>query len=238
MGNLKLKREHRCGEGFSAQNSATMIVGIGNHDTARSLTVRWPAGKSRMIKDVPHGTLLTTYEDADESADGSGFDSAPYRNSARAAVQPLATGGEAPLGSRLSLLPGADASADAETETSLQLYTTMATWCAACKRHLPQIATLRSAFTDGELKIYGVPIDAEDTPTKLKSYESTFKPAYRLLVHLTPQQRSEVQKLLLDDLGSETLPSTIVTDMTGRVLQSLRGVPTVSDVRKWMGRQL
>ena len=29
-----IKREHRCGEGFAAQNSATMLIGIGNADAA------------------------------------------------------------------------------------------------------------------------------------------------------------------------------------------------------------
>ena len=39
-----LLREHRCGEGLAAQNSATMLVGIGAHPAAESVTVRWPSG--------------------------------------------------------------------------------------------------------------------------------------------------------------------------------------------------
>ena len=45
VGDGTLVREHRAGEGFAAQNSATMIVGIGPHDRVRSVQVRWPSGK-------------------------------------------------------------------------------------------------------------------------------------------------------------------------------------------------
>lgn len=137
----------------------------------------------------------------------------------------------------LSLVPASTSNPDSQTRPALRIYTTMATWCEACQRHLPQIEALRAALPSDTLEIYGVPIDFEDTTTKLKEYESTFEPAYRLLVDLTVPQRSQVIELLNEVLGSQALPSTIVTDSEGRVLQWLAGVPTVSDVRKWTRRQ-
>jgi len=238
LGDFKVKREHRCGEGFCAQNSATMIIGIGNHDAARSLTVRWPSGRFHTIEDVPHGTLLTAYENTSESADGSGFDSAPYRGWAQVGHQPIARHDEASAKLNLSLSSDPSSPSDQQTGAALRMYTTMATWCAACKKHLPQFETLRSAFTNGELDIYGVPIDPEDTPTKLKTYESRFQPAYKLLVHLTPAEREKVHTLLNEDHRTAALPSTIVTDAQGHVLQSRPDVPTVSDVRKLTRNQM
>ena len=48
VGGRTLLREHRAGEGFSAQNSATLIVGLGAHQRAeRAVRVRklWPSGR-------------------------------------------------------------------------------------------------------------------------------------------------------------------------------------------------
>jgi hypothetical protein len=44
-GGLRMEREHVCGEGYAAQNSATMIVGIGDASKA-NVTVHWPGGQS------------------------------------------------------------------------------------------------------------------------------------------------------------------------------------------------
>lgn len=76
---MAISREHRCGEGFAAQNSATMIVGIGDHRQAQGVTVRWPSGKAQTIHNVAAGTLLTAFENPEESADSTGFSSEPYR---------------------------------------------------------------------------------------------------------------------------------------------------------------
>ena len=73
LGDQKLVREHRCGEGWSTQNSATMIVGIGSHATVASVSVRWPSGKTASTQDVPEGTLLTAYENPADSPSGEAF---------------------------------------------------------------------------------------------------------------------------------------------------------------------
>ena len=234
LGHMKLKREHRCGEGFCAQNSATMIVGIGASQSARSVTVRWPSGKSQTQENVPHGTLLTAFENATESADGSGFDATTYLAPQRSVARRLASGGS---DRKLTLLSDSPSTAEPVTPAPLRLYTTMATWCLACRQHLPQFVNLRSAFEEDQLEIYGVPVDEQDTPSKLENYKAAFHPAYDLVVDLTPEQRDQVQACLSADCGSSPLPSTLVTDAEGHVLKSLPGVPTVSEVRKWVRDQ-
>src|SRR4030095_543002 len=79
LGDAKLVREHRCGDGWSTQNSATMIIGLGAHTIIPSLTVKWPSGKSASTKDIPEGTLLTIYENAGDSPSGEAFARAAYR---------------------------------------------------------------------------------------------------------------------------------------------------------------
>jgi hypothetical protein len=75
----KLVREHRCGDGWSTQNSATMIVGIDGHATATQVTVQWPSGKTSSTEMVPEGTLLTVYENPTDSPSGEAFVRATYR---------------------------------------------------------------------------------------------------------------------------------------------------------------
>jgi len=229
LGDIKLVREHRCGEGFAAQNSATMLVGIGPRDAAESLSVRWPSGKRQQIGSVQAGSLVTVFEDASQSPENVGYRIEPYRrtvleNAPLAVRQPAAAEHRLMLDRSVTDRPGGGA--------TLRLYSTMATWCPSCKQHMPQFALLRRAFDAGSLAEFGVPIDAEDTPAKLRDYLAAYQPAYELLIDLNPTQRSEVQLLLAETLGAEVLPSTIVTDRQGRVVLVAKGIPTVSELRK------
>ena len=112
------------------------------------------------------------------------------------------------------------------------MYTTMATWCKACRKHLPQFAHLRSIYAEGQLEMYGLPADAIETTKQLSDYVKTQQPAYRLLIDLTPEERTRVLAVLRASLHDEPLPSTIVTDAEGRVLKVFAGVPNVSQLRK------
>jgi hypothetical protein len=78
LGDEKLVREHRCGDGWATQNSATMIIGIGAHPSVASLSVRWPSGKSISTEAVPAGTLLVAYENPSDAPNGVAFVRAPY----------------------------------------------------------------------------------------------------------------------------------------------------------------
>lgn len=79
LGDTKLIREHRCGDGWSTQNSATMIVGIGTHTNVASVTVQWPSGKTATARGIPEGVLLTVYENRADSPSRTAFFGSPYR---------------------------------------------------------------------------------------------------------------------------------------------------------------
>ena len=68
---ITIVREHRAGEGLAAQNSTTMLIGIGERSVAKSLTVRWPSDKTQDIGKVPANTLVTVYETPAHSPRGS-----------------------------------------------------------------------------------------------------------------------------------------------------------------------
>lgn len=226
VGGVKILREHRAGEGFSSQNSRTMLVGLGEGVESAALRVRWPSGRTQSLEAVPADALVTVYEDLTESPDGSGFSVAAYRIQGLAARARDAAPPAAPQ-PRLELALAGDVGNGA----SLHMLTTMATWCDTCKGELPQIALLRSAFDEHELAIFGVPVDADDDAAKLDSYRKEHTPAYHLLDPLPDAQRTAVQRAVMDALRVDVLPATIVTDAQGRILRTGNGVPSVSELR-------
>jgi len=212
-GGVKLKREHRCGEGYAAQNSSTMIIGIGERSEVASVSVRWPSGKVTSTKGIAEGTLLTVYENR---AAGD-FVQSQYRNSRGR----LATGEVEKKRFPISKKnPG-----------KVQVYTTTATWCAACIGHLPALKQLESE----EIALYGIPIDASDDPEKLATYVEQKSPPYQMLAEISSEERQGVTKFIAKELGIENplLPSSVITDSDGNVLEVMPGVPTLSQVRKW-----
>ena len=74
---LTLTREHTCGQGVFTQNSTTMLIGIGEAQSVKSVTVRWPSGVQQTVESVSPGTLLTVRENAEA---GSAFSRTPYHN--------------------------------------------------------------------------------------------------------------------------------------------------------------
>ncbi|MFP6654952.1 MAG: ASPIC/UnbV domain-containing protein [Myxococcota bacterium] len=236
VGNARLIREHRAGEGFAAQNSATLFIGLGIDATGGEMRVRWPSGRVQELGWIDADSLVTVYEDALASANGSGFSVAPYRVTGLAARAKMAPR-EEPVPRRLAFAgPASDANGEANDETpaTLTLITTMATWCEACKAELPQIKRLRREFSAEELDLLGVPIDENDDARKLAQYVKAHAPAYRMLDDLTDEEIAEVQQTVLDELRIDALPAAIITDDEGRVLRTMWEIPSVSDIREFL----
>ena len=222
LGNQRLLREQRCGDGFAVQNSKTMIIGIGDREHADRVEIRWPSGKTYQLERVAAGSLLTTYENPHDASDGQPFTSQPYRVDITPISRPH---GENTVQLKLKT---------PESQAALQMYTTMATWCVACKQLQPQLEYLNEAFAE-DIQIYGVPVDVEDTPAKLAEYEAQNNPPYQILSTVGPAERHQVRRVLLSAISDPPLPSTIVTDSEGNVLQQFAGVPTASQLGRLLG---
>jgi thiol-disulfide isomerase/thioredoxin len=221
-GGSKLIREHRAGEGFSAQNSATMLIGLGEHERAAKISVRWPSGKVHAQADVPSGSLVLAYEDPSRSPNGSAFQVEPYP--LPVATPPAATS----VADRLEL-PYLEERFGA---AKLNMISMMATWCAACRAELPELADLRAQFSAEDLAMYGFPADVKEDSALLSGYVTEAQPAYELLAEVPKDQVRSLVAYLKDELGSEDLPQTVVTDSLGRVLLTRYGAPSVSELRR------
>jgi len=226
-----LLRELHCGEGFAAQNSRLLHVGIGANASIPTIEVKWPSGKTQTIESVTAGQIVTVYELPAESPDGSGFECSPYR--------PAKTAGRdasAHAGARLEVVARAGSAPADDGPLPLRVATTMATWCASCKENMPRVAALRSAFAPGEIELIGLPVDPEDTPEKLRAYEEKQKPSYAILADLSADEKASVKRTVLGALEWDPLPATVVTDRTGNVLWATEGVPNVSEVKRLVRR--
>ena len=215
-----LKREHRCGEGFAAQNSKTMLLGIGSAKTVSRLTVRWPSGQIHTVENVPAGALITAYENADRP-----FETSTYLKSLPVPDRPANEG---------PTFAVAATDRGGKPGTKLRLYTTTATWCEACLRHLPEVNAMTQLLAEDGIEIIALPIDPDDDKAKLEAYLAKWKPTYRMLVDLPVAKRAEVTAFLATQTGTDEppLPSSVVTDAKGEVLLMTTGVPSVSELRK------
>ena len=213
-GGGKIKREHRCGDGYAAQNSDTMLIGIGDRDKVESLNVRWPSGRIFSADGIPEGTLVTAYENREEGA----FRQKPYRDLSERLAD---------VRTKEEVFPIARVSQNSE----VQIYTTTATWCAACVSHLPALERLQQ---DG-IALFGVPIDPDDDEKKLADYVEAKKPPYEMLKDLGVKEKKLVSDFIARQMqvDNPAFPSTVITDARGKVLKVMQGVPTLSEVRKW-----
>jgi len=227
LGERAILREHRAGEGFAAQNSATMIIGIGERTVVDSLIVRWPSRIIQKTGPVPEGMLVTVYEDPAQQPQGQTFVMQPYRVSISPRSALVQRDDSRP---RLRL----DQIGAKDSRQALRVYTTMATWCAKCKGELPQVARLRDTFDKNQVGLFGLPVDETDGPNKLKAYLAKHKPAYELITGLSVEQVAAVKQIVMETLKLDGLPATIVTDSEGNILRTMWGVPSVSEVRQWL----
>jgi hypothetical protein len=226
LGDGKLIREHRCGDGWSTQNSPTMIVGIGSRPAAVSVSVRWPSGKTTSTKDVPEGTLLTAFENPADAPAGEPFTRSAYRVKP---VTPPASVIERPM------FPLAAVDTRAKPGMRLRVYTTFATSSASCKEHLPLQQRLKDELANEGVDLILIPIDEADDNNKLAAYNREWRPPARL-INIPPDKRKDAAAAFTKALGEEPpLPSTVITDGSGRFLAAQAGVPSVSGVRKMIG---
>lgn len=218
-----LIREMRAGEGFAAQNSTTLLIGVGDVESVQQLRVRWPSGKVHETGPLPVGRRITVHEVAESEAE-------------RFVVEPYQKEGLAARASRNTpeRVPGRQLAASTATgnDAPLHLLKTTATWCPRCRGELPQVAILREAFDPKQVALFAVPIDEHDDAAKLEAYVKKHKPEYEMLTLLSRDQIDAVQDTVIDELRIDALPAVVATDAEGHVIRTFWGVPSISDVRE------
>lgn len=227
LGDEKLVRENRCGDGWSTQNSATMIAGIGARSNVSSILVRWPSGKQTSVRSVPEGTLLIAYENPADSPSGEAFVRQPYRIkhfAPRMTSSPRA----------IFPIHAMDGSAK---PARLRVYTTFTTSAPSNGTDVPALRQFKQELGPQGVDVVAVPIDESDDNAKLAAYAQQWKPISRLL-NIPSAKRKEAATAFTKALGQDApLPSTVVTDEAGHTLLAHPGLPRIEEIRKMLPLQ-
>ncbi len=212
-GERVLHREHRAGEGLAAQNSGTLVVGLGERQEVDRLVVRWPSGVEHASGPIAAGSLVTFYEAPSQSPTGHAVRVEPY-------ARPAFNEPRREVVREVRFDP-----ASASDNSAVRLYAAAAQCKTSCASEVPQLQALREAFRPDELAMYSIPEVGLGTRPPVT------------LVPLSALSRSE--RLQIEGLLERTRPSpdraaTLLTNSTGVPLLTTLGTPTVSDVRRFL----
>ena len=108
----------------------------------------------------------------------------------------------------------------------------MTTHCKSCKQKQPEIGLLRESFDSDEVALWGVSTDLEENSLTLARYVDEHRPNYRVLTELPREQRKALRSYVLDAFKDDLTPVSLVTDVAGRILLTVPGIPSVSDLRR------
>jgi thiol-disulfide isomerase/thioredoxin len=207
-GGMTLRRELRCGDGFAAQNSKTLSIGIGQEMEAE-VTVLWPSGRKTELGKVKEGKVISVFENPDNGTQSV----ADWEE-----VEIPTTRLSAAMKGRLDL----------PLEEDLNVVVTMATWCPICRDELEHLRRLKA--DGGGVAFIGLPIDPEDSAEKIKAFEFEAKPPYKIAL-LDPEIRKNAEDLMKKAFGENPLPATFILDRAGNVLEAMKGTPSLSQLR-------
>jgi len=209
VGGETLRRELRGGDGFAAQNSDTLLIGIGDATVVEKVTVLWPSGRKSEHSSIKAGSLVTIFENAKESE--------------AKVVMP----GPISLPTVRTKLPSSDR-LEFGLKKEINVVVTMTTWCPVCRGETDHLRRL-SELSGDEVGFYAFPIDPEESSEKLAEFRKETKPPYEILSPAS--HREAVESLLRKHFGELPLPSTIILDGQGRVMKAFKGTPTLSQLR-------
>ncbi|MDE0860517.1 MAG: ASPIC/UnbV domain-containing protein [Akkermansiaceae bacterium] len=206
-----IRRELRGGDGFAAQNSDTLTIGIGKSTVVDKVSVIWPSGKKSVMEKIETESLVTIFENPGEAV--------PKMIRQIAASVPKTKTRLLSRG-RLDLL----------VKKKLNVVVTLATWCPVCLGEVSHLRRLSERVGE-DVGFYAFPIDPDDDGAKLTKFQKKTNPPYEILSDSGAVQREAVEKLMIEKFGEMPLPSTFILDDQGRVLKALKGTPTLSQLR-------
>ena len=239
-----ITREHLCGQGFSGQNSSTMLIGLEEAKLVDRLSVTWPSGVKQTFADVPAGKLATLQErplSGGQSTEPSqGITISDYRpvalKSPSTTVPPadseLSQSFESLRPAALESQAGSSAAHGELSKSKLVVVTTMASWCASCARHQPLLKTMNGEFDAASVSFVGFPGDPDDPLEDFKGFVTRLGVDYPVVADPDAALRETVKSILEAGDGADILPSTIVLDQRGNILGTHSGIPTASEIRR------
>ncbi|BBM88316.1 ASPIC/UnbV domain-containing protein [Candidatus Uabimicrobium amorphum] len=204
-----LIRELRCGEGYGAQNSSTLIIGIGNNKVVPKIEIFWPSSKQHRWENIKAGSLAIFKERLEE----------PIIEKYHKETQVPEVQKQKDI---LSLQK-------VKRKSKLTLFVSMATWCSVCKKEIPYLKKIRKTFSTKDIEIVGVPTSEKDDIAKLKSYVKQYSPPYKVYFDITADNKKNIARVFEKYTGvSQIFPSYIIINSANEVLEVDFALPSIS----------
>lgn len=108
----------------------------------------------------------------------------------------------------------------ADSKGKVVLINFWATWCAPCKKEMPDLSEVNKELKDKDFKMYGVNVFFKGTPT-IESVLQTIPVSYPIL-----DGNDEVVAAFEKAMGEkmEGVPTTLVIDKTGKIVETMVGM--------------
>lgn len=103
-----------------------------------------------------------------------------------------------------------------ELEGDVVLLNVWATWCAPCRREIPELEALHQAHADQGLRVVGVSVDGRAAKDQVRAFMDDFDMSYA--VWWDPDQSA------VDAFGAVGVPLTVLIDREGRIAWRRLGV--------------
>ena len=168
---------------------------------------------------------MTVYEDKKQSPNGTSYQLSDYEVDAFRA--------EDPQESASKVLPF---KLPPKSSSQLVVCTSVATWCPNCLSKIQQLNLLRKQFSNSDIEFVGIPIDESDTDKKLDKWLEQNRPPYQFLRSITSIDREKFSELVIEKIGTDVLPATVIANTDGKILNIMAGTPTVSDLRQLLAK--
>lgn len=185
--------------GFSSAVPLDLHFGLGDAERIDEVIVEWPDGERQSFAEVAVDTRWRIRQGEERLLEAplSRWD-APYET-----VRPVAV---VDLPPTLPLLAGGEAALPEGRATVVNLW---ASWCAPCRKELPELARLAAARPDVAVVLVNVDEDLEAARSFAKR-EGIKLPVYR------PTQALFQSLFEQEEKSAIALPTTLVFDATGR----------------------
>ena len=80
----------------------------------------------------------------------------------------------------------------------------------------------------------GLPVDLAEDRVKLEKFRDEHNPPYQILLDYPTAKVAEIQQQVRAMAGQDVLPATILANAQGDILATIPGVPTASELARWM----